>query len=336
MSITPCRKAAWRTVSFSSASISSPTGSNRTVCRWPIPRLVRTGGAPGRPACRWSGHHYVNELLRLGLGEAPAGAAALVLRDVVLPLLRGHLVERDVGAREGQVLHVVQRPELLRVVEVEVGLGHQRLAVVTYVAEVLDDVREVPVVVQGLPLPLAGEAAHRRRRAALVLRPERGLVRPVAGRRAVGAHLTVDLVDHHVLADEARDHAGPAAVRILVVDILERDRAVAVGVAEAVVVLPPLPVLGVPPRVLVLEPLEVLVRHPVDAPVVDGPAGGEELGHLVDVALVPDPVPRLLDEVVRHLETVLLERHEVAAVVVVVDPPPPRLGVALAILAPVV
>ena len=73
----------------------------------------------------------------------------------------------------------------------------------------------------------------------------------------------------------------------------------------------------------------------VDPPVVGEPAGGEELRDLVDVALVPDPVPRLLDEVVRDRQAVLLERDEVGAVVVVVDPAPPRLGVALAVLAAV-
>src|SRR5215207_10547804 len=333
MSITPCRKAAWRTVSSSSAWISSPTGSNRTVCRWAIPRRLGLDSGLTRPGRRLSVARPVQlsftSLLARGRREAAAGPATLVLGDVLLPLLRRHLVERDVGAREGEVLHVVERPELLLVVEVEVRLGHQRLAVVADVAEVLDDVREVPVVVQGLPLSLAGEAAHRRRRAALVLRPERGLVGPVAGRRAVGAHLSVDLVDDHVLADQARDHAGPAPVRVLVVDVFEGDRPVAVGVTETVVVLPPLPVLGVPARVLVFEPLEVLVGHPVDAPVVDGPAGGEELGHLVDVALVPDAVPCLLNEVVRHLQAILLEWHQVAAAVVVVDPAPPRLRVAL-------
>ena len=61
----------------------------------------------------------------------------------------------------------------------------------------------------------------------------------------------------------------------------------------------------------------------------------EELRDLVHVALVPDLVPGLLDEVVRDDQAVLLQRHEVAAVVVVVDPPTPHLGVALAVLAAV-
>jgi hypothetical protein len=82
-------------------------------------------------------------------------------------------------------------------------------------------------------------------------------------------------------------------------------------------------VLVVPARVLVLEPLEVGVVHAVDPPVVGEPARREELRGLVDVALVPDPVPGLLDQIVRDDEPVLLERDEVGPVVVVVDPPPP-------------
>src|SRR4051812_31432394 len=78
---------------------------------------------------------------------------------------------------------------------------------------------------QRLPLALAAEAAHARGRPALVLRPEGDLVGPVAGLRAVRADLAVDLVHHRVLTDQARDHAGPAAMRILVVGLrLEGDR----------------------------------------------------------------------------------------------------------------
>ena len=124
-------------------------------------------------------------------------------------------------------------------------------------------------------------------------------------------------------------------MRVLVVDVLGDDRVVPVRPRQAVVVLPPLAVLVVPARVLVLEPLEVLVGHRVDPPVVGEPAGGEELRDLVHVALVPDLVPRLLDEVVRDDQAVLLQRHEVGAVVVVVDPAAPHLGVGLAVLAPV-
>ena len=124
-------------------------------------------------------------------------------------------------------------------------------------------------------------------------------------------------------------------MRVLVVDVLGDDRVVPVRHREPVVVLPPGAVLVVPARVLVLEPLEVLVRHRVHPPVVGEPPGAEELRDLVHVALVPDLVPGLLDQVVRDDQAVLLQRDEVAAVVVVVDPPTPHLRVALAVLAAV-
>src|SRR4029079_19779387 len=116
---------------------------------------------------------------------------------------------------------------------------------------------------------------HVGRLPALVRRAERDRVGPPAGLVAVGAPLAVDLRHHHVLADQAGHHADPAAVRVLVVDVLGDDRVAAVWYRQAVVVLPPLPVPVVPPRVLVLEPLEVLVRHRVDPPVVGEPPGGE-------------------------------------------------------------
>ena len=214
-------------------------------------------------------------------------------------------------------------------------LRRHGLAVVADVAHVRHHVGPVPAVVQGLPFALADELPHVRGLPAHEGRPERRLVGPLAFLVAVRAPLAVDLGHGHVLADQARDHAGPAPVRVHVVDVLGHDRVVPVRRGQAVVVLPPLAVLVIPARVLVLEPLEVLVRHGVDPPVVGEPAGGEELGDLVHVALVPDLVPRFLDEVVRNDQAVLLQRHEVAAVVVVVDPPAPHLGVGLAVLAPV-
>ena len=214
-------------------------------------------------------------------------------------------------------------------------LGDERLAVVADVPHVGDRIGPVPAVVEGLPLALADELAHVGGVAALVRRPEGRRVGPVARLGAVGAPLPVHLVHDHVLTDQARDHAGPAPVRVLVVDVLGDDRVMPVRLRQAVVVLPPGAVLVVPARVLVLEPLEVLVGHRVDPPVVGDPAGGEELSDLVDVALVPDLVPRLLDQVVRDDQAVLLERYQVGAVVVVVDPAAPHLGVGLAVLAPV-
>jgi len=77
---------------------------------------------------------------------------------------------------------------------------------------------------------------------------------PLAFLVAVRAPLPVDLGHRHVLADQARDHAGPAPVRVHVVDVLGHDRVVPVRRGEAVVVLPPLAVLVVTARILVLEP----------------------------------------------------------------------------------
>src|SRR4051812_26857703 len=132
------------------------------------------------------------------------------------------------------------RVHLLRV-EVQVRLRDERVPVVADESGVLHDVRDVLAVVQGLPLALAGQPAHGGGRTALVLGPERDLVGPVAGLRAVRADLAVDLVDDDVLTDQRGDHAGPAAGRGLVVGAgLERDRLLAglcPGVAGA---LPPL------------------------------------------------------------------------------------------------
>src|SRR2546430_69795 len=63
----------------------------------------------------------------------------LVGRDVRLALGVGHLVQQHVGAAEGDAPHVVEGPELLRVVQVEMRLGDQGLAVVADVAQVGDD-----------------------------------------------------------------------------------------------------------------------------------------------------------------------------------------------------
>src|SRR3954468_7525308 len=340
MSIRPCSDAARSTVCSSCTSISMPTGSKRTTWDSPMNACFPPGwGAPGRaargraglPGLRWWGLRTSAE----GRCRASSRPAADVVRVEGLLLLGRHLVEQDVRALQRRApTQVVERPHLLRV-QVEVRLRHQRLAVVADVAHVGHDIGPVPPVVEGLPLALADEGAHVGGLPALVGRAERLDVRPSAGLVTVGPHLPLDLGPYHVLTDEAGDHAGPAPVRVLVGHVLEDDWVVPVRHREPVVVLPPGAVLVVPARVLVLEPLEVLVGHRVHAPVVGEPTGAEELGDLVDVALVPDLVPGLLDEVVRDDEAVLLERHEIAAVVVVVDPPPPHLRVALAVLATV-
>src|SRR4028118_107506 len=211
-----------------------------------------------------------SELARLLDGEA-----LLVLREPLLAFVVRHLVEQHARALELDALHVVQRPHL-RLVELDVRLRDEGVAVVADVAEVLEDVLKVPTVVQGLPLALAGEPAHGGRRPTVVLLAEGYLVRPVASIRAVGFPLAVDVVEDRVLADQARHHAGPAAVRVHVAGVLERYRLVAVRLGEVPGVLPPPAAPVAPAGVLVLEPLEVFLGHRVDAPVVGEPAGGEE------------------------------------------------------------
>src|SRR3954447_108122 len=205
MSMMPCRKAAFRMVSSSSTSISMPTGSKRTVCVFPM-------AVEGSRRCRRLPRRW---WLR-GRRRASGGTPALVVGHVALALLGRHLVEEHVGAVERDPATVVEGPHLLRI-EVQVRLRDQRVAVVADVPEGLYDLGEVIAVMQRLPLALAAQAAHARGRPALVLRPEGDLVGPVAGLRAVRPDLAVDLVHHRVLTDQARDHAGPAAVRILVV-----------------------------------------------------------------------------------------------------------------------
>src|SRR6195256_2119614 len=125
MSMTPCRNAALRTVSSSSTSISMPTGSKRTVCLAPIRVLSCLGTcgtrAPGRGP--WLSRRLA------GYGCRPAAWAALaVVSGERLTFLGGHGVQQDVGAWEGTPAEVVERPQLLRIVEIQVGLGDERLA----------------------------------------------------------------------------------------------------------------------------------------------------------------------------------------------------------------
>src|SRR6476646_2166618 len=210
----PWRKAALR------------TGSNRTVCVLPMvggSAAWRRDGTGGEPAAPLGTDGSVSSVVsgfrasgRSALRRRPDGRpAGPVLGDVGLAVLRRHRVEEDVGALEGDALHLVERPHLLRI-EVQVRLRDERVPVVADEPRLLHDIRDVLAVVERLPLALAGETAHRRRRATLVLGAERDLVGPMARLRAVRADLAVDLVDHQVLTDQRRDHARPAAARVLV------------------------------------------------------------------------------------------------------------------------
>src|ERR1700760_2795855 len=220
MSMIPCSAAPRRTVCSSSISTSTPTGSKRTRCFSAITTsglgLRETGGpkASLRPSRR-ADYRALLRLMSVVSRSWPTGRALL---DVVgvegVALLLRPLVEQHVRAlNRRHAAQVVQLPHLLRV-QVQVRLGGHGLAVVADEAHVADHVGPVPAVVEGLPLALADELAHVRGLATLVGRPERRRVRPVAKLGAVGPNLPVDLVHDHVLADQTRDHAGPAPVRV--------------------------------------------------------------------------------------------------------------------------
>src|SRR3954454_13928694 len=270
MSWTPCSAAARRMVWSSSTSISMPTGSKRTRCLSPMAHVFSrigwswAGGCGGGPGGTRPSPSPDPRSGARGGGRPAGRALAVVVGDERSPLLVAHLVEQDVRGQDGaEPLEVLGRPHLLRV-EVQVRLRRHRLPVVADAAHVLDDLVPGPAVVQRLPLAVADQPAHVRGLAALVHRAEGLDVGPAAGLAAVGAVHPVDLGGDHVLTDEAGHHAGPAAVRVHVVDVLADDRLVPVRHGQAGVVLPPLAVLVVPARVLVLEPLEVLVGHRVD------------------------------------------------------------------------
>src|SRR5206468_9136301 len=106
MSMSPCRKAAWRIVSSSSTSISRPTGSKRTVCVFPIAE----GEPDGRAGSRRSRAPAPQSLSLRSDRRATGGPAALVLGHVGLALLGGHLVEEHVGRVERDPADLVQRP----------------------------------------------------------------------------------------------------------------------------------------------------------------------------------------------------------------------------------
>src|SRR5580693_3064398 len=248
MSMIPCSAAARRIVWSSPTSISMPTGSKRTLClsgtvtSLRLPQSLPAGGLsrppdpPGRLApARGSFHGPVPDKgPSLSGGVTARGTTADVAGVERGALLVAHLVEDYVRRLERcHPAQVVERPHLLLVAQFEVRLRDHGLAVVADVAHVADHIGPVPAVVERLPLALADELAHVRRLAALVRRPEGRRVGPVARLRAVGAPLPVHLVHDHVLADEARDHAGPAAVRVDVVDVLGHDRVVPVRLRQA-------------------------------------------------------------------------------------------------------
>src|SRR3954451_16916850 len=148
----PWRKAASRMFSSSPTSISMSTGS----------KLMR---------CMSATEISSAALVDVGVPGWVLDGACAIRRDVRVALLVAHVVEQYVRAVERVDSNVVERPHLRRV-EIEMRLPDERLAVVAHVAEIGDDVGEVPAVVQCLPFPESSEPSHVRRRPALVLAAE--------------------------------------------------------------------------------------------------------------------------------------------------------------------
>src|SRR2546425_505754 len=107
-----------------------------------------------------------------------------------LTLLGRHLVEQDIGALELDTFDVIECPHVL-VVEDDMGLWNERLAIGTDKALVLHDINQVPTMVAGLPFALANQLAHRRCWPTLVGGAEDLFIGPVAGLGAVRAYLAV-------------------------------------------------------------------------------------------------------------------------------------------------
>ena len=97
-------------------------------------------------------------------------------------------------------------------------------------------------------------------------------MRPAATFRTIRVELAVDFVAAEVLADQAWNHAAPAAVRIDVAHVaIEEDLQLA-RLGQFGIPLPVVAEFRIPTRVLVLEPLEVLLGLRLDAPEIHRPA----------------------------------------------------------------
>src|SRR5580698_8434414 len=236
--------------------------------------------------------------------------ARAILGDMLLALLRCHATQQHDRTLDRVAAYVVERPHLA-VVEAQVRLRHQRLAVAAHEAEILDAIGQIPAVVALFPFAAPAEAAHCRCRPAFVFRGERYLVGPAAQLRAIRVELAIDFIDDEVFTNQARHQAAPAAVRVDVAVFLVEQH---VGLARDALLRVPLPVVaefGIPAGILVLEPLEVLFGLGLDAPEVHRPAHGEELSYLVDIVLLDQAIPRGGYVVVVNLDAVLLQRQHV-------------------------
>src|SRR5260221_367033 len=103
------------------------------------------------------------------------------------------------------------------------GCFQHGLAFLSDETQVFYHVSQIPLVIEGLPLPMPAKSAHGRCRPPVVLTGERHLVSPPALLGAVGVKLAVYFVDAELVTHHTRDHAAPAAMRIDVTGISEND-----------------------------------------------------------------------------------------------------------------
>src|SRR5712672_3611797 len=227
--------------------------------------------------------------------------------------------------------HMIQRPHILGV-KAQMWLRDQGLAVRPNESEILDRVGNIPAMVAVLPFTATAEAAHRWGGATFVLGGKPHLVRPAAAFRTIGVHFAVDFVTNEVFANQAGNHAAPAAMRVHIAHLaIEEDVGLA-GNAKFRMPFPEIAELGVPALILVLEPLEVLFGLCFDAPEIHRPADREELCGLVDVVFLDDAIPGGGDVVVMNLDAVFLERQHVGPIIIFVNPAMPKFGIGFLVL----
>src|SRR5579859_899957 len=200
---------------------------------------------------------------------------------------------------------MVQRPHIL-VVENDVRLWDERLAIRAHKALILHDVNQVPTMIAGLPLAKANQPTHFKCWASLIFATEHLFIGPVACFGAVRSHLTIYRIHDGIFADHTWDHTSPAAVRIHITNVFKSDGLVSIWLGHSRIVFPPLAFLFVPAWVLVFKPFKVFFGHGIDTPEVGKPASREELGGLMDITLVCDTVPGFLNVLVVNLQPIFL------------------------------
>src|SRR5258707_14839435 len=252
---------------------------------------------------------------------------------MLFALLGGQLAEVCQRTSELISFHMIEGPHLITI-EVQVRLRHQGLAIFSDEAQIFYHVSQIPLVIEGLPLPMPAESAHGRCRPPIVLAGECYLVSPPALLGAVGVKVAVYFVDAELVTHYAGDHAAPAEMRIDVTRISENDR-FTTRFAYLPVILPVGTKFVVPARILRLEPFKIAFVRWIDSPEVNRPTHGEELGDLMVVVIFHDTVPSRLNIVVMNLDAVLFEREQVSSVVVIKNPALPEFSIGFAILIPI-